>query len=300
MHKKPIKVAVIGLGNMGRYHISTVSSIAEICLVAVCDASDETLKTARSQWGCRGYSSIETLLNSEEIDAVAIAVPTSLHYEVGMRCLDKGIAVFIEKPIASTLEQAEALVRKAEEKNTLLMIGHIERFNPAIQALSAYVKQGHLGNIITAISRRESPLPPQIRDANVLLDLAVHDLDIIMHFMGPPISTSIQSGSVQLKDRHDHAEIFMMYPSGAAYVQVNWLCQTKIRRLSLLGTKATAELDYLNQTVEILTTEDKISLPVLKEKPLTLEWQHFISCIQHRKKPDVDGIAGLSVLKLIL
>lgn len=293
-----LKLGIIGLGNMGKYHVNTLLELG-LSVAGVCDANPELVKKVALQCDCPGYVSVSEFLDKVSLDAVAIVLPTFLHYDVAMACMAKGLHVFIEKPIASHVSQAEDMGAYAAAHDLVLMVGHIERFNPAVQSLMAYVQKGALGDLVSFSSRRESPMPLQIKDANVLLDLAVHDLDIALALMGTPVSVQRHSFSVHLPDRDDYASLVLSYPKGLAHIQVNWVSQLKTRQLFLLGTKGSVTLDYLNQTVQVFHEDDSLFLPVQAQKPLTLEWQHFLFCIDQKTQPLVNAKAGVAVLKLI-
>ena len=300
-----LRAAVLGLGNMGQHHARTLSQIDGVSLLAVCDTHEERRRTISSQLKCNAYACVEDLFKKESLDVIALALPTSLHYQFGMAALKQGLHVLIEKPISCTVIEAEALYEEAINVGKKIMVGHIERFNPAVRALRKYIKEGKLGRLITLHSRRESPYPAQIRDADVMLDLAVHDLDVIVDLCGmQPNKLHVNSGRAHLKERDDHAEIMMCFPGQemTGYVQVSWISPIRIRQLSVMGSLGYAHLDYMAKTVSVFHPDvlEGKALEVESDLPLTLEWQHFLSSIRSDQTPDVSAAEGLFALKMAL
>lgn len=309
------RIAVIGLGNMGRHHVKHWSEMSEAQLVAVCDASLERATSFASQYGCTAYTDLDTLLHSEQLDAVSLTVPTFLHHTFGKQLIEHGISVLIEKPIAQTLEEADELITLAKQHGCTLMVGHIERFNPAVAALKTYVDDGKLGEIVSIISRRANMFPSQMKDANVAIDLAVHDLDIVTYFLNQaPLQIQSHFGKALIASRPDHLDIFLTYPTASAFVQVNWITPSPIRQLCITGTKGYAELDYSAKTVSVCTSilerldDDTVKflpstpfeLPVHKTDALREELSHFLSCITQKTPPITSGEAGRLALQLAL
>ena len=316
---KSFRVAVIGLGNMGQHHVRNYFELPEANLVAVCDPNKEKSNQFAQKYRCNSYQSVEDLLKNENIDAVTIAAPTSYHYEIAKITLNKKIHTLVEKPIADTLDRAQALNELSKKNNVILMVGHIERFNAAISKLKEIIQEGVLGKIISLISRRVGVFPPQIKDANVLIDLAVHDIDIFNYIYEKlPDHSVINSGKALLEDREDYANIFLNYGDQNGFIQVNWITPVKIRSLAITGTKAYAELNYTTQELSIYETNvsssiDKsgILIPTFdfserksfsfeKTEPLKKEIQHFLECVHQNKQPIVSGTEGINALKTVL
>lgn len=309
------RIAVVGLGNMGKHHVRHWAEIPDAHLVAVCDVSLDRANAFASQYSCTAYTDLEILLDSEELDGVSLTVPTFLHHEYGKRLLARGISVLIEKPIAQTLDEADDLIRLASLHNCTLMVGHIERFNPAVSALKAYVDEENLGAIVSLISRRANMFPSQMKDANVAIDLAVHDLDIVTYFLNQaPIQIQSHFGKALITSRPDHLDIFLTYPTASAFVQVNWITPNPIRQLCVTGTKGYAQLDYSAKTVSICTSilerldadtvkflpSTPFELPVPKTDALREELLHFLSCLTKKTYPITSGETGRLALELAL
>ena len=178
----PVRVGVIGIGNMGWHHARVLSLIKDAELVGVADPDQVRGTLATEQFGCRWFSSYEAML--PEVDAVCIAVPTLLHHRVGLACLEAGVDVLIEKPIAASQEEAADLIRAAEAAGRLLQVGHIERFNPAFREL---VKVTANEEVVVLEARRHSPNADRANDVSVVLDLMIHDIDLVLELAGAQV-----------------------------------------------------------------------------------------------------------------
>jgi len=315
----PLRVAVIGLGNMGKHHVRHWKSLPGASLVAVCDSHQERADQFSKEYNCKAYTSLETLLESESLDAVSLTAPTFLHFELAKALITRGISVLIEKPISETVEQANILIQLAKEHGVTLMVGHIERFNPAVVALKEFIDGGHLGTIVSVISRRANVFPSQMKDANVAIDLAVHDIDIVNYLLGQtPIDCTSHFGNALIQSRPDHLDLFLRYPSASGFIQVNWITPTPIRKLHVTGTKGYIDLDYkdktatfypsvfektsesvANDTVRFLQAEP-VPLSVSSNDALRDELLHFLSCVISKTQPVTDGAAGLLALQWAL
>lgn len=309
------KIGVIGLGNMGRHHVRHFSNIESARLEWVCDANSERAQHYATAHDCKAYTSLDEAL-AHPVDAVTIAAPTSLHFTLGTKVLSRGIHLLLEKPLCETLEEGHALLALAAQKNLVLSVGHIERFNPVIVALKALIDEGKLGRIVSLSSQRMSTFPPQIKDANVVLDLAVHDLDIFSYLTGQrPIRITGKSCKSLIQDRADSSDIFVEYPDAAGHVQVNWICPIKVRTLRVLGTLGLAQVDYMTSTLHftpsvythqkdhagcetaIFSPTDTQVISTATHDALHLELREFIAAVQGRPSSIVSGKAGLEALE---
>jgi UDP-N-acetylglucosamine 3-dehydrogenase len=318
--KPLIKVAVIGLGNMGKHHARNYESIEKCSLVAVCDVNQELSMITANRFSCKAYFDYKMMLDHENIQAVSIAVPTHLHKVVALYCIEKGIDVLIEKPIAPSVEEAEEIIKKAKEKNVVLQIGHIERYNPAVRKLKQIIKDGKLGDVSSIIARRVGAVPVQIRDMNVIIDLAVHDIDIISYlYESQPEKILGNIGKAMVEKREDYAEIFLKYGNKSGFIQVNWITPIKIRNLSITGSKGYAELNYITQELTVYESNytkegideygdyvikfgipDKTQVGVEEFEPLLMELTDFMRCVKERDKPLASGEVGLEALRIAL
>ena len=311
-----INVGVIGVGNMGKHHARVYSEMKECRLVAVSDVDEEKGKKIAKQHNCEYYKNFQEML--KDIDAVSIAVPTVFHKAVALECIKAGKHVLIEKPIADTVENAKEIIEAAKRNRVKVAVGHVERFNPGVQRLKSMMKKGELGTITTVLARRVGVFPPQIKDANVIIDLAVHDIDILNYLLGKmPTRIHAEAGKALISRREDYADILLKYDGINAFVQVNWITPIKIRSLAITGTKGYAELNYVTQEFMLYkskyekkfeTFEDIVKfaepeiirIKVRKSEPLKEELKDFISCIKSNKQPLVSGEDGLKALELAL
>lgn len=312
-----IRVAVIGVGNMGYHHARNYDSMAGAQLVAVAEADEERGRAAAERFGCHWYQRYQEMLQQEKIEAASIALPTSLHYSVALDVLDARIPVLVEKPLAASAAEAEALVAASRERGVVLMAGHVERFNPAVRELKRRLDAGELGDITSVVAKRVGVLPPQVEDANVIIDLAVHDIDIIGYLLGGmPTEVYAAAGRALLSDRLDHAELFLKYGQIGTFIQVNWITPLKIRMLSVTGTQGYAELNYVTQRLDIYQsnlerdyddfgdfvlrfgTPRALTVPLTPLEPLRLELEAFLWAVEGKGPLEVSGEDGVRALRV--
>jgi len=314
-----INIAVIGVGNMGKHHARVYSELPEANLIAVCDSDEKRVKEIAERFGCRYYTDHLAMFQKERnnIDAVSIAIPTKMHSMMATTTMQQGLHVLIEKPIADNIENARLIIQAAKDTKVKLMIGHIERFNPAVQRLKEMIDRGELGEINTIVARRVGAFPPQIRDANVVVDLAIHDIDIFNFLLGRlPIKINMNSGKALIDHRDDFADILLDYGGTNAFVQANWITPVKIRNLTVTGTKGYAELNYITQELVLYKsrlrnidtfndvvefgTPEKSVIEIEKVEPLKLELRSFLGCIKNDEQPPVTGEDALLALQIAL
>jgi UDP-N-acetylglucosamine 3-dehydrogenase len=316
-----LNVAVVGVGNMGQFHARIYSQIKNVNLVAVCDVNSKRAQEIGAKYSVPFFSEYKDLtgrLLGKKLDIVSIAVPTKYHHEVACYFLKKNINVLLEKPIANNLLDAKEIIRAANSSRGKLMIGHVERFNPAFMKLKEIVSQGELGKIISIVARRVGVFPPNVKDSNVFLDLAVHDVDAINYLLGQiPKRIYKRKGKFHTQSQEDVGEMFLLYEDAAAFIQVNWITPVKIRTLSVTGTKGYAELDYISQDLvlhkakikkRISTFSEflKFSSPNLniikinKEEPLKIEINSFVDSVLSNRKISFSPEDAFDSLKICL
>jgi UDP-N-acetylglucosamine 3-dehydrogenase len=311
-----LNVGVIGVGNMGKHHARVYSEIRGCRLAAVSDIDESRGKKIAGQHGCTYFRDYKDML--KDVDAVSIAVPTAFHRAVALECIRAGKHVLVEKPIADTVESAREIIEAARKNKVKIAVGHVERFNPGVQKLKAMMEKGELGTITTVLARRVGVFPPQMKDANVIIDLAVHDIDILNYLLGKtPTRIHAEAGKALINRREDYADILLKYDGINAFVQVNWITPIKIRSLAITGTKGYAELNYVTQDFMLYkskyernfeTFEDIVrfaepeivKVKVRKSEPLMEELKDFVSCVQSNRQPLVSGEDGLKALELAL
>lgn len=313
-----MNTAVIGVGNMGRHHARNYAEIPGVNLTAVADINQEIGKEIAMKYKCRYYVDYKKLLKDEKIDLVTIAVPTKLHKKVVLDCIAAGIHILIEKPIALTVKDAKEIVAKAKIKGVKFTVGHIERFNPAVLKLKELINSGKLGEIISVATFRLGPLPLQIRDVNVVIDIGVHDIDIMNWFFGHlPRKIVAQGGKALLPIHEDHVEAFLDYGSGSGIMMANWITPLKVRKLTVSGKKAYVELNYITQELnlyesKVMTSyddfgdflikfgdsQDKKTIAVNNIEPLKAEIKSFINAIKKNITPVVTAQEAIDALDI--
>lgn len=301
------KIAVIGCGLWGKNLVRNFYNLQ--ALEAVCDANEETLALIRKQYkGIKTYTTLEEVLNDGNITAVSIATPSATHYDIGMQCLSANKHVYVEKPIATKSLEAKHLNDVAEEKQLVLMVGHLLLYHPAVNRLKKLVSEGYLGQIRHIQSDRLNYNPIK-NDLNVVWDLAPHDLSMMAYVLDlDPVSVKHSIGYHTTPNRVvDVAHIDLVFPDGiSGHIHNSWIHPTKHVKLLVKGTEMTAIIDDTETSHKLqLFSNDFLDNRVVEYpdyidiEPLKLECQHFINCITRKIKPRSDGINGYKVVKIL-
>lgn len=245
-----LKVGVIGHGAMGRHHARNYFQLSETQLVAIADPEESAAGKAK-EYGAAYYSDYTEMLNEhDDLDAVSVAVPTPLHFEVARDTLDRGIATLVEKPIAATAIDGQALIDLAEQKGLIFSVGHIERYNPIVDRLKAIIESGQLGRVLSIESRRVGGLPPAEPTTDVILDLAIHDIDILNYLMaGKGEVREVNGHQTHHSSEIDSAEIVLNYEGVSGIIVANWVTPVKIRKIIITGSKGYLEANYITQEI---------------------------------------------------
>ncbi|RLI63991.1 MAG: gfo/Idh/MocA family oxidoreductase [Candidatus Asgardarchaeum californiense] len=313
--RKIFNAGVIGVGAMGFNHARVYYEIPNTKLVAIADKDMTKLKNLKAKYnGVRIYSDYVDMIEKEELDIVTIAVPTTLHKEVADVVFEHGVNVLLEKPIADTLENADAIIKKAEKCDVTLMIGHIERFNPVVMKARELIESNVFGDLLSISVRRLGPFSGRIKDVGVLVDWAVHDIDVLRYLTNTEptsIVAKVISGRVSKFD--DIAMILLLFDKSVlGNIEVNWTTPVKIRELILTGTNAFGRINYLSQELEVYETvnkEDPLSdsfyvkkkdVTVQRIEPLKVEIMAFLEAVENGTNPPVTGKDGLLNLKYAL
>jgi predicted dehydrogenase len=309
---EPIRVGVVGVGNMGQHHARVLSLLKDVELVGVADLNvDRGLDTA-SKLRIRFFEDYHELLPL--VDAVCIAVPTRLHYDVGVTCLRAGVHVLIEKPIAATIAEAESLVNTAAECNRILQVGHIERFNPAFQELSKVLKHEQL---LAIEADRLSPYSQRANDVSVVFDLMIHDIDLLLELVpGQVVRLSAHGNQVSDSGYLDYVTATVGFDSGViATLTASKVTHRKQRRIVAHCKNSLTESDFLNNEIlihrqttadymteygQVLYRQDGLIEKVYTSniEPLNAELEHFVACVRGGQQPSVGGVQALQTLRL--
>ena len=249
---RPLRVGLCGLGTMGRNHLRALLERDDVTVVALADPQADVRDSLVARLpGSRVFADPLTMLREEALDALVVAVPTTLHKSVAAEALDGGVPCLVEKPLAANVDEARDLVDRAARTGTLVQVGHVERFNPAVEALAERLRGGALGRIYAIRAARRGPMPERIRDVGVAVDLATHDVDILCHLIGErPVRVYAELTRHVHTEHEDLLAGLLAFPSGAAgQIDVDWLSPRKQRRLTVVGEEGMFELDYLAQTL---------------------------------------------------
>jgi len=309
-----LKAGVIGVGSMGQNHARIYHENAN--LVGVADLDKGAVKKVAERYNTKYYTDYKNLLKN--VDAVSIAVPTVSHYKIAMDAISAGKHVLLEKPICSSVIDAEKLIQIADEQGVVLAVGHTERHNPVVRFAKEALKKKRFGNVISIAARRVSLYPSRIRDVGVILDLGIHDIDVIRYLAGGEVkSVYTLAGSIGNIKCEDHANILFNFDNGVSgFLEVNWLTPMKVRTLSLTCSKNFVELDYMKQSVKISSSKlveynvkdlfktsfefDVREISLKNEEPLRTEIYDFMNAIKKKRKPLVTGNDGLKALQIAL
>jgi predicted dehydrogenase len=240
-----LRAAVIGVGYLGRFHAQKYRDHAGIDLVGVVDASPERAAEVAAEVGCAAFTEHRELFG--RVDLVSIAVPTQFHFAVARDCLANGVHVLLEKPITQTVAEAEQLIQLAAERSLVLQVGHLERFNPAVLAL-----QGEIDNPLFIESHRLAPFKPRGTDVNVVLDLMIHDIDILLSLVRHPITTVNSVGLPVLSGEVDIANARLQFANGCvANVTASRVSRETMRKVRIFQQNAYITIDYQNRSIAI-------------------------------------------------
>lgn len=313
-----LRVALAGLGTMGRNHVRNIVSRADVALVAVADPEADARREIRTLApAAREHSDALTMLAEEELDALIIAAPTTLHASLARAALERGVAALVEKPLAGSVEEARALVDLAESRAGFLQVGHIERFNPAVLALAERIGAGALSRIYSVRTIRGGPLPGRVRDVGVAIDLATHDVDVMCHLLGArPVRVYAEITRHVHTEHEDLLYGLLTFPDGTlGQLDVNWLTPEKQRRLTVLGQEGMFEVDYLRQSLTFTRGSAQLAptyldgyaptfagetvvLPVEPAEPLARELDAFFGAVRDGRPPAVSGRDGIWAVAL--
>ncbi|MGE4317693.1 MAG: Gfo/Idh/MocA family oxidoreductase [Deferribacterales bacterium] len=306
-----VKTGIIGLGRMGRYHLNLNDEMPESDLQMICDPSDAVREAVAKNFKYESTADFHKML--DKVDAITIAAPTKYHYEIAKECLQAGKHLLVEKPITVNLEEATELFEIAEKNNLVLHIGHVERFNGAVQELKSITENPYLVE-----SRRVGPYNPNFKNDSIVLDLMIHDIDIILNMVNRDIIGVSATGSCILSPTPDLANASIHFEGGCvANILVSRVTQKKDRTMGISQEGAYIYLDYTTQDINIYreAKEGKVfgdremkykneyiyeKLFVYKDNPLKMEIKHFLECVAGKQERKVTVAHELRSLKVAL
>jgi len=297
---KPIRVAVVGAGQFGRNHARVWRELEGAELLGVLDSNAERAHEVATEFGTQVIEGL-TDLSETGVDAISLAVPTNEHARIGCELLDAGFDVLIEKPIASSVDEADQLIASARQSGRILQIGHVERFNPAVAAAQKIVSRPMFFEV-----HRLGIFTPRSLDIDVIYDLMIHDLDILLALVEGPVVDLRAVGIPVITDKVDIAHVRLEFATGAvANLTASRVSTEQIRKMRFFQEHEYISLDFTRQDALRIRVQSEAPLGVGFEKlttepeePLRAELRAFLDCVRTRKAPIVDGVAGRNALEL--
>ena len=315
---KNIKVAVIGAGMMGKNHMKTYKSLNGVELVGVYDIFPEAAKAAAETFGIRAFSSMEEV--AENVEAVSVVTTSVTHADVGEFFLNKGIHCMMEKPLACTEEECQRLISAAAKNNVVLLVGHIERFNPAVEQMGKLLSDTSKIRSLTA--QRMSAASGRITDVDLSMDLMIHDVEVIQSLVKSPV-VNIQAASVKTKESpmgKDYITALLEFENGAtANITASRITQARVRSLTVTTDTNYIDMDFINQSINVHSqgrmpyvnpenipewmnyglkgSVEQLFIPT--NQPLSAELNHFLSCVRGEATPRISGQNALDALRVI-
>ncbi|MBI4375442.1 MAG: Gfo/Idh/MocA family oxidoreductase [Elusimicrobia bacterium] len=299
-----VRVAVIGAGRIGNHHARILGRMPEVELVAVCDTNLWRAQLAAWQSNSVAVKRYQDAL--DKVDAVVIAVPTPNHFEVGQEALSRGLHCLIEKPLAASVEEARQLLELSVEKSAVLQVGHVERFNPAVLEAIKHIRSPRFITV-----ERLGPYDPRMSHIGVVLDLMIHDLDILLTLVGSEVESLEAVGAHLLSEHEDIANVRVRFKTGCiADLTASRISLEKCRKLRVFQQDSYISLDYANTALKIYRKKAPVikslkDVEILRPKlsqdePLKSEHLHWLDCIRHNRQPWPNGERGVEALKLAL
>jgi predicted dehydrogenase len=291
-----VRVGIIGVGYLGTQHARILSYLEEADLKGVADVDFKKAVEIGNRHGVAYYQNYEEMM--DEVDAAIVATPTSEHFSISLNLLHNGKSVLVEKPITETVEQAERLVEEARASGRVFQVGHLERFNPAVEAVETMIREPRFIEV-----QRLGSFSARSLDIDVVLDLMIHDLDIIMALIKDEVSVIRATGIHVLSEKVDIANARLEFKGGCvATLTASRVHQGKVRKLRIFEPTVYYSIDYIDQEVVVFPLDRRQTniktLRIQKEEPLKKELRSFLDCIRLGKTSKVTGEEGLRALRL--
>jgi predicted dehydrogenase len=310
---QPVRVGVIGAGKMGSNHLRIYAGLKGVELVGVVDADAGCARESAARYGCRAFASAQEM--AAQIDAATVAVPSSLHADIAGRLLERGVHCLVEKPLATTEADCEALIRAADAGGAVLLVGHVERFNPVVRQLGEILR----GSVVHAVDvRRMSALSARITDVDVVADLMIHDIDVVLSLLGTEVTDVFAQGVPSATGGgHDYVTATLRFAGGSmATLTASRITHNKIRELNVTADIGYVTANYINQELLIHSqaqTSGSIGegggsyvldlaierVLIRPEEPLDVEIRHFVDAVQHGTPPLVSGQDALHAMRFV-
>ena len=308
-----IKVAVIGAGMMGKNHLKTYKSLQGVELVGVYDVFSDSAKAAAGMFGIKAFSSMEEVAAC--VDAVSVVTTSVAHAEVGEFFLNRGIHCLIEKPLATTEEECQRLISAAKKNNVVLLVGHVERYNPAVEQMSKILSD--TSKIRSLTSQRMSAASGRITDVDVAMDLMIHDVEVIQALVKSPV---VKVHAASVNGGKDYISALLEFANGAtANLTASRITQARVRTLTVTTDTNYIDMDFINQSINVhsqgrmpYVNQEEIpewmnyglkgsveQLFIPTNQPLQVELVHFIDCVNGKAQPRVTGEDALDALRVV-
>ncbi|MCE7742688.1 MAG: Gfo/Idh/MocA family oxidoreductase [Candidatus Heimdallarchaeota archaeon] len=297
-----LNIAVIGVGSWGKNHARVFSEMENVNLHSIHDLNYNHASELAKIHNTQAIKNLDDLLKNEEIDAITIATPTSAHAEIALQAIGYGKHVLVEKPMTSTIEEAEKILDAEKQNNVIVSVGFIERFNPIVYRSKQLIQNEELGELVLISARRLGPYwPDRLKDVDVIRDVSIHDIDAFRYLISKePKSVYARGGKL----RHtylDYAEILLDFGNGVTgFIESNYLTPHKLRKLMLTCEKGIVEADYISQEYVIEDAEWLRNKKMQWQEPLSKEMNAFIEACRGNAPPVVTSLDGINALKIAL
>ena len=307
MNKMPdsVKIGIIGAGFWGANHARVISELEGATLTAICDINIERAKSIARRYGVpRVFQDYADLLRCDEIDAVTICTPSTAHAEICIEALSRGKDVLVEKPMASSLEESMRVVDAAKSSGKRVMVGFIERFNPAVEVAKDFLEKGRIGRPILIYGRRIGPWPERIGDIGVLKDTSIHDIDLSLYFFGPQPIYVYAAGGAFRHSNEDYIQALITFrDERSAIIEANWLTPRKKRDLRITGTEGVIHVEFLSREVTIEKSDGTYMPMTPNSEPLKNELRYFVTSLMRGEELSpgcMEGARAMAVAEAIL
>lgn len=293
------RIGVVGTGGWGKNHVRVLNDLQ--CLAAICDMNKERAEAFSKNFHVPGYSSLDEMMEKEKLDGVTICTPASTHFAMASKALGAGLHTFVEKPMTTSLKDADMLIETAKSANRALTVGFIERFNPPITALKQMIKEGKMGEPILLEFHRENRRGANISDVGIVKDASVHDIDTACWLFGEvPKVVYARVGMMYAPLEHEDFATILLGFSGqkTAFLVTNWITPNRVRTLSAVFSGGVVDVDFVTQQTSIHEGAATTVSTRPFQEPLMLELKEFITSIQEHRPALITGKDGLNVIRV--